>query len=382
MKYKVPFVNYPLQYRLIKDEINTAFDRIFSRGDLILRDDVQKFEEDFSSFIDTKFGIGTGSCTGAMAISLHAAGIKPGDEVITVAHTYIATIDVIIHCGATPILIDIRDDFNMDVDLLEEAITPRTKAIMPVHLNGRVCEMDKLMSIAKRHNLIVIEDAAQATGAKYQGKPAGSFGLTGCFSFYPAKILGSYGEAGIACTNNKEIAGKLYVLRDHGEKPPYLKTKEKKREKKIDLYGFNTILDNIQAAVLNVKLKHFPKGLKRRREIASLYYEGLSDLSKIKLPPPPTERGLYFDVFQNYVIRSKRREVLAKWLEDKSVETLISWPVPNHRQEALKNLHRFQLPKTEQISREVLSLPMYPELTDRQVKYVIDCIRRFFESGI
>ena len=221
MSYKVPFVNYPLQYAKIKEEIDDAFHRIMegeNAGDLIYRDDLIKLEKDISSFVGKKHGIGTGSCTGALFLSLYANGIGPGDEVITVDHTYIATIDVIKRCGAKPVLVDVRDDFNMDPDLLEEAITEKTKAIMPVHLNGRCCEMDRIMEIAEKHNLIVVEDAAQSLGAKYKGEPSGSFGKTSCFSFYPAKILGSYGEGGMVCVDDDQLADRLYYLRDHGEK--------------------------------------------------------------------------------------------------------------------------------------------------------------------
>lgn len=378
MKYKVPFVNYPLQYKNIKREIDSAFKRILNKGDLLYRQDLQKFEKDFAKFCQTKYGISTGSCTGAMFISLKAAGINPGDEVITVAHTYVATIDIIVACGATPVLIDIRDDFNMDPNLIEKAITKKTKAVLPVHLNGRVCEMDKIMKIARKHNLLVIEDAAQAVGAKYKNKKAGSFGLTGCFSFYPAKVLGCYGEGGAAVTNNKKIAEKLYLLRDHGENPSYLLSKEEKEKgyKKLHFFGFNTIFDNMQASFLNIKMKYLPKWLERRREIAKIYNEGLSEIKQLILPPAPEER-LYYDVYQNYVIRSKKRDELKKYLDKSGVETLISWKTPNHKQKGLKPLNKFKLPKTEQVSKEVLSLPMYPELTNSQVKYVVNSIKKF-----
>ncbi|MCD6550421.1 DegT/DnrJ/EryC1/StrS family aminotransferase [bacterium] len=380
MKYKVPFINYSLQYQKIKKEIDDAFHRIMESGDLIYREDMVKFEKDIASFVGKNYGIGTGSCTGALFLSLYANGIGPGDEVITVDHTYIATIDVIIRTGASPVLIDIRDDFNMDPDLIEEAITDKTKAIIPVHLNGRCCEMDKIMEIAQKYNLLVIEDAAQALGAKYNGAPAGSFGKTSCFSFYPAKLLGSYGEGGMVCTDDEQLAERLYLLRDHGEKPSYLKTEEEKQSKdsKIHCWGFNTILDNLQAAFLNVKLKYFPEWIKRRREIASFYNERLSGVGDLILPPAPEEEGRFFDVFQNYVIRSKQRDSLAQYLQKEGIETLIKWKTPNYRQENLKELHYFNLPKTDQISREVLSLPIYPELEDKQIEYVVDCVRKFF----
>ena len=375
MKYRVPFVNYPLQYHLLKEEIDRAIKGILNRGDLILRKDVQDFEKDFSSFIGKKYGIGVGCCTDALFLSLFAAGVGRGDEVITVSHTYVATIDTIWHCGAKPILIDVGEDMEMNPDLIEKAITPKTKAIVPVHLDGRMCDMEKIMQIAKKYNLIVIEDAAQAIGAKFKGKMAGSWGLTGCFSFYPSKMLGSFGDAGTICTNDRKLAQKLYLLRDHGEQPSYLRTKKDKD--KITFFGFNSLLDNMQAAVLNVKLKHFPKWVKRRREIARIYHQGLKDVKEIIVPCPPVNKGPYFDVYQNYIIRAKKRNDLEKYLEKKGVETLVKWRIPNHFQPSL-GLRKFRLPKTEKISKQVISLPMYPELTNRQIKYVINCVKDFY----
>jgi dTDP-4-amino-4,6-dideoxygalactose transaminase len=372
MANKVPFVNYPLQYNNIKKEVLAKFEENFQKGDMIYRKDVQDFEKNIAKFSGAKYGIGTDSCTGAMFIALKALGIGPGDEVITVGHTYVATIDVIVNCGAKPVLIDVGPDYNMNPDLIEPAITKRTKAIMPVHLNGRACQMDKIMAIARKHKLYVVEDAAQALGVVYKGKKAGSFGNVGCISFYPAKMLGCYGEAGIALTSDKKLATKMYLLRDHGELPPYL---DKSRTHKIYLWGFNTILDNIQAAVLNIKFKYFPGWIKRRREIAKRYISGLRDVKGITLP----EFGAG-DAFQNFVIRAKKRDGLFDYLKENGVETLVSWRTPNHKQKALKEINGFKLPFTETLSKEVLSLPMYPELTDGQVDYAIACVRAFYKS--
>jgi len=374
-QWRVPFVNYPLQYKKIKKEIDRAIFGCLKRGDLIFRKDTEEFEKNFAKFIGAEYGISCDSCTGAMFLSLFATGIGRGDEVITVSHTYVATIDVIWHCGAKPILIDVGDDMEMDVDLIEKAITSRTKAILPVHLDGRMCNMDKIMRIAKKYNLIVIEDAAQAIGAKFKGRPAGSFGTTGCVSFYPAKILGSFGDGGMVCTSDKNLAQKLYLLRDHGEKPSYLRTPADRD--KIAFFGFNSLLDNIQAAVLNVRLRYLPAWIKRRREIADIYNKGLKFIKEVQLPVPPSKAGPYYDVYQNYVIRVKNRDTLRKYLTEKGIETLAKWIIPNHLQSGLK-LTNFKLPVTEQISKEVISLPIYPELANREVKYVIDCIRKFY----
>ena len=369
--YKVPFVNYPLHYQSMKKEIDTAIKRVLSKGDLILRGDVKKFENSIASFLGVKYGIGVNSGTDALIFSLRAAGIKRGDEVITLSHTFLATIATIVHCGAKPILIEVGDDYNIDADKIEAAITKKTKAILPVHFNGRACNMKKIMNIAKKHDLKVIEDAAQSLGATFNKKKAGSFGLSSCFSFYPAKILGTFGDGGMVCTNNKSFAQKIILLRDHGRE-----TKDK-----IACYGFTSRLDNLQAAILNVKFKYFPTWIRKRRKLATLYDQGLSGIKEIKLPPSPETKGLFFDVYQNYVIRAKKRDKLALYLKKKGVETIISSPIPNHRQKALKDLHHFHLPKTEQMAKEVISLPLYPELTNTQVKYVIQTIGKFYKEN-
>ena len=378
MGYKVPFIDYPLAYHSIKNEIDDAFFGCLNSGDLIYRSDMVKFENDFSSFQDCKHGIGTGSCTNAMFISLKAAGIKPGDEIITVSHTYVASIDVIVHCGAKPVLVDVGPDHNMDTSLIEGAITEKTKGILPVHLNGRMCDMDVIEKYVDEYNLVLIEDAAQACGAKFRKKASGSFGLSGCHSFYPAKILGWYGEGGMATTNDEDFARKLYLMRDHGELPGYMKTSAEKKEAKIHLFGYNSILDNIAAAILNVKMRYLPDWINRRREIAQIYTEELSTLNHLDLMPGPGT-GKYYDVYQNYVFLSEKRNKLVKHLEKNGVETLSKWKIPNHKQKAL-NLDHYKLPMTEKISDEVINLPMFPELTDDQILYVTRTVKDFYNN--
>ena len=368
--YNVPFVNYPEHYRRIWDEVMETIEGALSNGDLILRGQLRQFEENIASFVGVKYAVGLNSGTDALLLSLKAAGVGPGDEVITVAHTFVATVSAIVYCGAKPILVDIGDDMNMDVEQVEQVITPRTKAIIPVHLNGRMCDMEKLMTIANEHDLLVVEDAAQALGATFDGKKAGAFGLTGCFSFYPAKMLGAAGDGGIAVTNDEEIAEKIRLLRDHGYQ---------RSTGEMLCYGYNSRLDNVQAAILDVKLRHLPEWIERRRDIVSLYHQGLSDLQELKVPPPPRSDNRFFDVYQNYVIRAKERDKLVAYLEESGIEILISWPKPMHHHDAL-GLGHFQLPKTEQISNEVLSLPMYPELGDEQVGSVIEAIHKFYPA--
>lgn len=367
MKYKVPFVNYPEHYRRIWDEVMGAVTEVLTKGDLILRDQMKQFEQNMASFVGVKHAVGLNSGTDALFLSLKAASIGSGDEVITVAHTFVATIAVIVHCGAKPVLVDVGEDMNMNVDLLEEKITRKTKAVIPVDLNGRLCDMGRLMKIADKHDLAVIEDAAQALGATYDGKKAGAFGLTGCFSFYPAKTLGSAGDAGLLTTNDDKIAEQIRLLRDHGQD---------RSTGECLFYGFNSRLDNLQAAILNVKLKYLPEWNERRRKLAGLYQKGLSDLPDLKLPPPPQKGGHFYDIYQNYVVRSKKRDQLVTFLRESGVEILVSWPKPLNQHKAL-GLGQFKLPKTEQISKEVLSLPLYPELTEEQVQTVIDLVHEF-----
>jgi len=365
MTYKVSFVGYVAQYKSLEKEIDAAIKEVLSKGDLILRRQVQDFEDTMASFLGVKYAVGVSSGTDALHLALRSAGLVRGDEVITVAHTFVASIAAIVHCGATPVLVDVGDDMNMDVNQVEKAISQKAKAILPVHLNGRLCDMGELMKVAQKHNLIVIEDAAQALGATFDGKKGGSFGLAGCFSFYPAKLLGAAEDAGLVATNDKVLADKVHFLRDHG------------RRGKDELigYGFTNRLDNLQAAILNVKMKYVPRWIQRRREIADFYYNELSDIPDVKLPPRSDEH--FVDVYQNYVLRVSERDRLASYLREKGVETIISNPIPVHHQRAL-GLSHFHLPYTEQLAKEVISIPLIPELSDEQVEYVIQTIRDFY----
>ena len=368
MGYRVPFVDPKTHYRRLKDEIDFAITDTLGRGDLVLRQQLRDFEQHLADFVGTKYAVGVNSGYHALHFSLLAAGVGPGDEVITVAHTFVATVSAIIHAGAKPVLVDVREDYNMDPDKFEAAITSRTKAVMPVHLNGRVCEMDRIMAIAQKHKLAVIEDAAQALSASYEGKGAGSFGLTGCFSFYPFKTLGGFGDGGAVTTDDPDVARFVTLLRFNGED---------RQTGEYHYHGYTALLDNIQAAVLDVKLRHLPSWIEHRRKIAALYHEGLKDVEGLRLPHYDDDR--YFDNCQNYVVRTKQRDELREYLKAEGVETLVHWPKPMWEHKGL-GLENPGLPETESICREVVSLPMSAETTEEHVRITTECIREFFVS--
>ena len=368
MDYKVPFVNFKRQYQELKAEFDRVFEEVMSGGDFILKRHLETFEKNIATFVGTNHAIGVNTGTDALYLSAHALGFEPGDEVIAVAHTFVATLGAIVQCGATPVLVDVRDDFNMDVDQIEASITTKTKGIIPVHLNGHACEMDRIMELAQHSNLRVIEDAAQSLGASFKGKRCGSFGDTGIFSFYPAKMLGAAGDGGMICTNDDDLARKLRAFRDNG------------RVDSVDIiecFGWCTRLDNLHAALLDMKFCFFDKWVQRRREIARMYDNAFAGVDS--LIPHPSSDGDYFDVYQNYVIRCEERGKLLEYLRKSGIEVLISWPTPLHKQDAL-HLNHFNLPMTERISDEVISLPMYPELTKEEVECVAEAVCKFFAS--
>lgn len=368
MTYRVPFVNPREHYRRYKNEIDFAISDTLSKGDLVLRQQLRDFERNLAEFVGTKYAVGVNSCYHALYFSLLAAGIGQGDEVITVAHTFVATISAIVHTGATPVLVDVREDFNMDPDSFEAAITPRTKAVIPVHLNGRVCEMDRVMEIANRHRLAVVEDAAQALGATFEGQGAGSFGRSGCFSFYPFKALGGLGDGGAVTTDDAELARMVTLLRFNGED---------RETGEYHYHGQTALLDNVQAAVLDVKLRHLPEWIKHRRSIASLYTERLQHESQLQLPDFSDTR--YYDSYQNYVIRTPHRDELRRHLRSQGVETLVHWDKPVWEHRAL-NLPTLALPQTQEICRQAISLPMSAETTVEEAEITAGSIREFFKD--
>jgi len=367
MIYKVRFVKPDVAYQRIRPEIDTAIGDCLTNGDYILRHHLKDFEKRLAELVGVKYAVGLNSGYHALHLSLLAAGIGPGDEVITVAHTFVATISAIVHCGATPVLLDVGKDYNMDVAKLEAAVTPKTRAIIPVHLNGRLADMDKVMEVADKHRLKVIEDACQSLGGTINGKRAGSIGTTGCFSFYPFKALGGYGDGGAITTNDPEIARAVTLMRFNGED---------RETGEYHYHGYTTLLDNVQAAILDVKLKHFPSWTEHRRKIADLFREGLTGIGDLELPHYRDKR--FNDGYQNYVIRTKKRDELRQHLADNGVETLVHWFKPVWEHKAL-NLGSWNLPETVNICKEVISLPMSAETTEDEVSITCDVIRKFFK---
>jgi dTDP-4-amino-4,6-dideoxygalactose transaminase len=362
----IPLVDLRAGYFPLKEEILAGMAEALDGMQLFLGKNVQQFEKDFAQFCGVNYAIGVSSGTDAIELILRAAGIGPGDEVITVSHTFIATIEAILLCGARPVFVDITPDTClMDVEQIESKINPRTKAILPVHLYGQTAEMLSIRTIAKRHRLWVFEDACQAHGALYQGRAAGGLGDAGAFSFYFTKNLGAYGEGGMITTDNEEIARKARMLRDHGSSKKYIH----------ELLGKNARLDELQAVVLRARLPHLNEWNNLRREHATVYNYLLKE-SVVRLPK---ESNGNKHVYHLYVIQTTDRDALQAFLKDQGVGTGIHYPVPAHLQPALADLgyKPGDLPVTERVTTEILSLPMYPELSNEQLVYIADKIIAF-----
>lgn len=366
--FLVPYVGLKQEFEQRKNDLLATLINVGSNASFILREDVELFEEAIAKLLGVRYAIGVNSGTDALFLALKVLNIGEGDEVITVAHTFVATVAAIVHCGAKPVLIDIADDFNLAVEKLEQAVTASTKAIIPVHMNGRCCDMKAILAIADKYGLHVIEDAAQSMGAHVNGVYAGNFGAINAFSLHPMKNLHCYGDGGVITTNDYRLAEQIRLLRNHGQN----------QNKELVAFGFNSRLDNLQAALLNVNLKYFESDIKRRRQIALRYDAGLKNCVGLKLPRPPRDTG-YFDVFSSYPVCCAERDRLLRHLQQKGIECFVHWEKPLHRNEHLK-LDHFSLQVTEQVSREVLSLPVHPFLEDEQCDYVIDAVKEFFNG--
>jgi dTDP-4-amino-4,6-dideoxygalactose transaminase len=363
----IPFFPYSKLFASHEREFLEALKDVCRRGAYILQEDCKEFERQLAAFIGVSHAFGVGNGTDAIIIGLKAAGIGPGDEVILPSHTYVATAAAVHLVGATPVLAECGPDHLLDAEDAARRITPRTRAIMAVQLNGRTCDMDRLGQVAVRHSLMICEDAAQGLGSKFDGQCAGGFGVFGTISFYPAKLLGCFGDGGAVVTNDDEIARRVALLRDHGRN-------EKGR---VVAWGYNSRLDNVQAAILNQKLKTFEQDIERRRAIATLYHNGLRDVPELVLPPGPNADPRHFDVYQNYEIEAERRDELKLYLETEGVRTMIQWGgTPVHQ---LKELgFDVDLPRTDALFRRCVMLPMNVALSDDDVHYIIGAVRSFY----
>ena len=361
----IPLVDLQAQYASIKDEIDTAVLGVLASGKFALGPEVDAFEEEFAAYCGTRYGVAVNSGTSALHLALLAAGVGPGDEVITVPFTFVATVAAIRYVGATPVLVDIEPETcTLDVTRLADVITPRTKAVIPVHLYGQSADMDPLLALARRHGLAVIEDAAQAHGAEYRGRRVGSLGDLGCFSFYPGKNLGAYGEGGFVVTNDEGLAKSIRSLRSWGESRRYHYMSA----------GFNYRMDGIQGAILRVKLRHLPAWTDARRRIAATYDRLLADTGVTT----PTRMKYAAHVYHLYAVRSPRRDALHQALEVAGIQTGLHYPMPIHLQLGYADLggKAGDHPNAEAAATTTLTLPIYPELPDSVPTQVADVICR------
>jgi dTDP-4-amino-4,6-dideoxygalactose transaminase len=366
LAYKVRFVNPGKLYRRLQPELDAAYSKVMESGNLIDREELWTFETKLAEFVGTRHAVGLNSGYDSLHMSLRACGIGPGDEVIVPAHTFVATASAVVNVGAKPVLVDVGRDFNIDVDKIEEAVTPRTRGIIPVHLNGRMAYMPAVMELAEKHGLAVVEDACQSLGASQDGRKAGAWGVTGCWSFYPFKILGGYGDGGALTTNSDEVAQFARRMRFNGED---------RETGEYHGHGFTCLLDNIQAAFLEVKLRHLPEWIEQRKEIAERYRQAFAEIDDLALPHFNGDGRK--DVFQNYVVRSKQGDKFSDFLRANGVEVLVQWRKPYYRHEALQ-LEDRGFPETEALSAEVCSLPMAVELDEGDVEHVIKTVRSFY----
>jgi dTDP-4-amino-4,6-dideoxygalactose transaminase len=368
-RFEIPHQNIAGQHVPLKDEILAALGEVIDAGMFVFGEEVSQFEEKFAELIGVKYAVAVNSGTDALILSLKVLGIGEGDEVITVSNSFVATGACIALVGAKPVFIDVADDYNMDPELLEAAINKNTKAILPVHLTGRPANMTRIMEIAKKHNLFVVEDAAQAVCAELNEQRVGSFGELGCFSLHPLKTLNACGDGGVMTTNDPEKYEELLRLRSGG-----LRTRDDCVE-----WGHNSRLDTMQAAILLIKLRHVEKWTEVRRANARFYQKELANLPQIKLP---VDREGQRAVYHTFVIQAEQRDQLKAYLEEQGIGTMIHYPVPIHLQDAAQDLgyKMGSFPVTEQQAAAILSLPIYPELTREEMEYVVQSLKNFYAT--
>lgn len=363
----IPFFPYSDLFTRDEEALSKVMLDVCRRGAYILQKECREFDAHLAEYMGVKHAFGVANGTDAIIIGLKAVGIGPGDEVILPSHTYIATAASVHLVGATPVLAECGEDHMLDAADVEQRITSRTKAIMPVQINGRTCNMDALQAVADKHGLMIIEDAAQGLGSKFKGRSAGTFGKFGTISFYPAKLLGCFGDGGAIVTNDDEVAAQIALLKDHG----------RNEEGRVVAWGYNSRLDNMQAAVLDYKLKHFDADITRRRAVAARYQEGLGGIPELNLPPGPNANSYHFDVYQNYEIEADRRDELRSYLEGKGIKTIIQWAgTPVHQFNELG--FTVELPKTDAFFKRCMMLPMNVVVSDDEVDYIVDSIRSFY----
>lgn len=366
----ISLIDLRTQYMSIKDEINAAVIDVLKKGQYILGPNVKALEEEVAAYCGVKYGVGVANGTDALLLSLLAYGIGPGDEVITTPYTFFATSEAICQVGATPVFVDIDPrTYNIDVQQIEGKITKRTKGIMPVHIFGQIADMDEIMDIANKYGLIVIEDACQAFGAEYKGKKAGALAHIGCFSFFPTKNLGGYGDGGIVVTDNEDVAAKIRVLRVHGSTRKYVHS----------VLGYNSRLDEMQAAILRVKLKYIDSWNDLRREKAQIYNDLLAG-SEITTP---CQEAWNRHIYHLFIARTQNRDEVVALLKENQVATAVYYPVPLHLQEVHSNLgyKPGSLPEAEKASRTTLALPMSPDLQKEDIHYIANLLRKS-DSGV
>jgi dTDP-4-amino-4,6-dideoxygalactose transaminase len=373
MEKTIPFFKYSHIHGQYSKELTDIILDLSSKGAFIMQKEVKSFEDNLSSFLGAKYALGVGNCTDGLLLSIKAARIGAGDEVIFSSHTFVATASAIYHSGAKPIPVECGSDHLISINAIESAITSKTKAIIPTQLNGQVCDMDALLDLCNKYNLVLIEDAAQSLGAKYKGISAGTFGLASSFSFYPAKVVGCYGDGGAVVTNDVDLYNQVFLTRDHG----------RAKIGEVVTWGLNSRLDNLQAAILDFKLSKYNLDIIRRREIAMLYETGLKEIKELILPPAPDSNPDKFEIFQNYeieVIEANSREKLRNYLAEEGIGTILQW--------GGKAVHEFEglgfkcsLPFTEDLMRRCFLLPMNTSLTNDEIEYIIDSLRKYFKYG-
>ncbi len=366
---KVPFLDLNRIHQPLHKEIMERLDEHVRKNDFILGNAVEEFEKEFANYCGTAYGISVANGLQALEIILRAMNIGKDKEVITVANTFNATVASIVSVGATPILVDTKEDFTIDPSLIEQKITSKTKAIMPVHLYGQICNMDEITTIAKKYNLYVIEDACQSHGAMYKNKRAGNLGHAAAFSFYPGKNLGAFGDGGFITTNDEELAKKIKMIRNYGQSKKYYH----------DIPGLNSRLDTMQASILRIKLKNLDKWNYERKKLAEKYISSLRDL--VSVPENSLDRDHTYHLF---VIRTNKRDALMNYLKERGVDSGLHYPVPIHLQKAFDYLgYKIgDFPKSESYANTILSLPIFPGMTEKEIDYVIDQIKNFFNDSL